>query len=86
MKITALLFYISLMANANCLGAEKEKPTTRREINFDGEIVEGAARQSMDSLTQTSEAAKKTNTNLYEKRENVQEKSSERVREIIGIF
>ena len=86
MKITVLFLSLSLIAGVDCAGAEKEKPTTRREINFDGEIVEGAARQSMDSLTQTSDSAKKTNINLYEKREKIQEKSSERVREIIETF
>lgn len=66
---------------------QAENRPKRKEMNFEGDLVEGASRQPLDSLTQTSGLGRKgSKSHLYEKKEEVREISSERVEEILGSF
>jgi len=82
----ALFLFLCLSLPGPAYAADPEPPKVKREMNFEGELVEGAARQSMDSFTQMSQSGKKAKTHLYERREKVQERNAERIKEIIETY
>lgn len=86
MKIVVPLLLLSLLLAPRSEATEPGKPKERKEINFEGEVVEGAARQSLDSLTQTAKSSKKSKVHLYEKREQLRDSNFERVEELIETY
>jgi hypothetical protein len=88
MRITAIFFFylMLLMTPFSDLLGDSGKPTQGRRqkvIDFEGELVEGVNRKSLDSLSQISESKKRiSKTHLYRKRQSFRSEMNETLREM----
>lgn len=65
------------------MGAQDEHQKRKKVIDFEGELVEGVNRKSLDSLSQISESKrKKSKPHLYKKRKSFRNEISENLKEM----
>ena len=85
MKITITLI-IGLFLCLSVSWAESQPQKKRTELDFEGEVVEGIGRQSLDSLSQLSEGENQKELHLYEKQDDYSDRDQERINEIIETY
>lgn len=78
------ILYLTLFLALLVSSARGEKK--KKEINFEGAVVEGVGRQSLDSLSQVAGGENKDEIHLYEKRDDYSDRDEERVDELIETY
>lgn len=81
LRVAVFFLMVSVAASAN-----SPKTKRRQEINFEGEVVEGVARQPLDSVSQLAERASRRHQSLYDKRENFTERNKEKLKELLETY
>ncbi len=85
--LITLIFYLSLFLTplSDTLGDPGKSTQGKRQkvIDFEGELVEGVNRKSLDSLSQISESKKRfLKSHLYRKRQSFRSEITETLREM----
>lgn len=74
-------------ANSPKKGAKTPVPDSQKEINFDGDVVEGLNRRPLDSLTATSEEGRRLGVgHTYRRVKNFDEESQELSRDLAETY
>lgn len=85
--ITLLLLFLALnafvKANADDVTPRLSNSKSMKVIDFEGDLVEGINKQSLDSLTQMSEEEKRRRRNhLYQKRKSFKAEDQQLINEL----
>jgi len=85
MRRLSMLLLIGL-----CLSAPADPPVTgesSKQLDFEGDTVEGLNRQPLDSLSQISESdSSKERAHLYQKKKHFREENKQTLRELSGTY
>jgi hypothetical protein len=82
-----LLFSIGAHAGPPTAGQSNKKDESKKQLDFDGDVVEGMNRQPLDSLTQVSEGdGSGAKNHLYHRVRKFDDQNRELGREIVETY